>query len=86
MPIPPRPSPRETTLEMVRNIDREVRELRVSLANCRGDLVAEPKVTAALLTHLLVSSPELLRNLLIDTARRPRSLVAAHEPERDQPG
>ena len=59
---------------MVRNIGREVRELRAALADCRGDLVAEPKVTAALMVHLLVSSRELLQNLLIDTARRPQRL------------
>jgi hypothetical protein len=65
---------RETTDAMVRNIGREVRELRVALGECRGDLVAEPKVTAALLAHLLISSKELLQNLLIDTARRPRKI------------
>jgi hypothetical protein len=65
---------RETTVAMVRNIGREVRELRAALAECRSDLVAEPKVTAALMTHLLVSSKELLQNLLIDTARRPRKI------------
>ncbi len=59
---------------MTANICREVRELRAALADCRGDHVAEPKVTAALLAHLLVSSPELLQNLLIDTARRPRRI------------
>jgi len=74
MQIPPRTTPRETTEAMVRNIGREVRELRAALAGCRGDLVAEPKVTAALLAHLLVSSRELLQNLLIDTARRPQRL------------
>ena len=65
---------RETTEAMVRNIGREVRELRAALAECRCDLVAEPKVTAALLAHLLVSSKELLQNLLIDTARRPSKI------------
>jgi hypothetical protein len=65
---------RETTEAMVRNIAREVRELRAALADCRGDLVAEPKITAALMAHLLVSSRELLQNLLIDTARRPQRL------------
>jgi hypothetical protein len=74
MQIPPRSSPRETTEAMVRNIGQEVRELRAVLADCRGGLVAEPKVTAALLAHLLVSSRELLQNLLIDTARRPQRL------------
>ena len=65
---------RETTEAMVRNIGREVHELRAALVECRGDLVAEPKVTAALLAHLLISSKELLQNLLIDTARRPRKI------------
>ncbi|MCP9901948.1 hypothetical protein KBZ12_15415 [Cyanobium sp. Cruz CV13-4-11] len=65
---------RETTEAMVRNIGQEVHELRAALADCRGDLVAEPKVTAALLAHVLVSSRELLQNLLIDTARRPRKI------------
>jgi hypothetical protein len=59
---------------MVRNIGQEVRELRAVLSDCRGELVAEPKVTAALMAHLLVSSRELLQNLLIDTAPRPRRL------------
>ena len=74
MQTPPRPTPRESTEAMVRNIGREVRELRAALADCRGDLVAEPQVTAALMAHLLVSSRELLQNLLIDTARRPQRL------------
>lgn len=69
----PRPGdlPRESTAEMAGNSEREVRELRAALAACRGDQVAEPRVTAALLVHLLVSSQELLQNLLIDNARRP---------------
>jgi hypothetical protein len=77
---------RESTAQMAANIGRELRELRAALADCRGDAVAEPKVTAALLAHLLVSSAELLQNLLIDTARRPRWLMAAAEPDRDPPG
>ncbi|MEB3362498.1 MAG: hypothetical protein VKI42_10295 [Synechococcaceae cyanobacterium] len=70
---------REATEAMVCNIGREVRELRAALADCRGDRVAEPKVTAALLAHLLISGKELLQNLLINTARRPRSLVIGSE-------
>ena len=66
---------RESTAEMSANIDRELRELGSVLARCRGDRVAEPKVTAALLAHLLISSRELLQNLLIDTAQRPVRLV-----------
>jgi hypothetical protein len=38
--------------------------------------MVEPKVTAALLTHLLISSKELLQNLLIDTAQRPQRINA----------
>lgn len=62
---------RESTAEMAGNSEREVRELRNALAVCRGDRDGEPRVTAALLAHLLVSSRELLQNLLIDSARRP---------------
>jgi hypothetical protein len=65
---------RESTAEMAANIERELGELRPVLVRCRGDLVAEPKVTAALLAHLLISSRELLQNLLIDTAQRPLRL------------
>ncbi len=50
------------------------------------NVLALPKVTGAVLAHLLLSSRELLQNLLIDTARRPRSLVAAPEPEHGSPG
>ena len=49
-------------------------EIRAALANSRGDLVAEPRITAAALAHLLLCSRELLQNLLIDTARRPRRI------------
>ena len=71
---PAKPLPRETTAEMAANIGREVRELRAALAHSRGDLVAEPLITAAALAHLLLCSRELLQNLLIDTARRPRRI------------
>jgi hypothetical protein len=76
----------ESTAEMAANIGREIRELRGALDDCRGDLVVEPKVTAALMAHLLVSSQELLQSLLIETARRPRLLVAGPEPDPDPPG
>jgi hypothetical protein len=59
---------------MAANIGRELKELRSALAECRGDLVAEPRITAAALAHLLQCSRELLQNLLIDTARRPRRI------------
>jgi len=38
------------------------------------DLVAEPRITATGLAYLLLCSCELLQNLLIDTARRPRRI------------
>ena len=65
---------RESTAEMAANIGRELREIRAALANSRGDRVAEPRITAAALAHLLLCSRELLQNLLIDTARRPRRI------------
>ena len=77
---------RESTAEMAANIDRELWELRSVLARCRGDLVAEPKVTAALLAHLLISSRELLQNLLIDTAQRPLRLVKRPRQVKSQLG
>jgi hypothetical protein len=46
---------RENTEPMAANISREAGELRAALADCRGDRVAEPKITAALLAHRLVS-------------------------------
>ena len=86
MQIPPQPTPRESTEALVRHIGRELAEIEQAIRQCRGDLVAEPKLTGTWMAHLLISSRELLLNLLIDTARRPRSLVAAPEPGRDQPG
>jgi len=77
---------RENTEAMAANISREAGELRAALADCRGDRVAEPKITAALLAHLLLSTRELLQNLLIDTARRPGLLMAAAKPDGDQAG
>ena len=77
---------RESTAEMAANIDRELRELGSVLARCRGDRVAEPKVTAALLAHLLISSRELLQNLLIDTAQRPVRLVNRPQHVKSQLG
>ncbi len=67
-----RPLRRENTAEMAANIGRELREISTALADSRGDLVAEPRITAAALAHLLFCSRELLQNLLIDTAQRPR--------------
>jgi hypothetical protein len=65
---------RENTEAMAANISREAGELRAALAHSRGDLVAEPRITASGLAHLLLCSRELLQNLLIDTARRPKRI------------
>ncbi|MFN9659671.1 MAG: hypothetical protein ACK6BC_04745 [Cyanobacteriota bacterium] len=61
---------------MVRNIGRELAEIELAVRQCRGDLVAEPKLTGTWMAHLLFSSKELLQNLLIDTARRPQRINA----------
>ena len=74
MQTPPPFSPRETTEAMVRNIGRELAEIEQAMRRCRGDLVAEPKLTGTWMAHLLISSKELLHNLLIDTAKRPQRL------------
>ena len=71
---PTRPLRRESTVVMAANIGLELMEIRAALAECRGDLVAEPRITAAALAHLLLCSRELLQNLLIDTAKRPRRI------------
>jgi len=80
------PGRRESTPEMVSNIEREVRELRSVLARCQGDRIAEPKVTAALLAHLLFSSREVLQNLLIETAQRPVRLLPQSREEKTNLG
>ena len=59
---------------MVRHIGRELAEIQQAIRQCRGDLVAEPKLTGTWMAHLLISSRELLHNLLIDTAKRPQHL------------
>ena len=71
---PTRPLGRENIAVMAANIGRELRELRSALAHSRGDRVAEPRITAAALAHLLICSRELLQSQLIDTARRPRRI------------
>ena len=43
-------------------------------------------LTGTWMAHLLISSNELLHNLLIDTARRPRLLAAAPQPDPNLPG
>lgn len=69
MKTPPRPSPREITEAMVRNIGRELAEIEQAISRCRGDRVAEPRLTGTWLAHLLICSKELLNNLLIDTVQ-----------------
>jgi len=76
MQTPPRPTRRETTQAMVRNIGQELAEIEQAIGRCRGDLIAEPKLTGSWMAHLLISSKELLQNLLIDTARRPQRINA----------
>ena len=71
---PSRPLGRESTAVMAANIGREMREIRAALADSRGDVVAEPRIKAGAQAHLLICSRELLQNLLIDTARRPRRI------------
>jgi len=74
MQTPPRPTPRESTEAMVRNIGRELAEIEQAIGRCRGDAVAEPELTGTWMAHLLISSKELLHNLLIDTAIRPQRI------------
>ena len=74
MPTPPRPTPRETTEAMVRNIGRELAEIEQAIGRSRGDLIAEPKLTGSWMALLLISSRELLQNLLIDTAKKPKRI------------
>ena len=74
MQKPPVPTPRETTEAMVRNIGRELAEIEQRISHCRGDRVAEPRLTGTWMAHLLISSTELLHSLLIDTAKRPERL------------
>jgi hypothetical protein len=78
MQKPPHATPRESTEAMVRNICRELAEIEQAIDHCRGDRVAEPRLTGTWMAHLLISSNELLINLLIDTARRPRRLGLPH--------
>ena len=79
MPTPQKPTPRETTEAMVRNIGRELAEIKQSLATGRSahDRQAEARLTGSWLAHLLISSDALLHNLLIDTAQRPRRIGPA---------
>jgi hypothetical protein len=76
MQITPRSTPRESTEAMVRNIGRELAEIEQVISRCRGDRVAEARLTGTWMAHLLISSSELLHILLIDTARRPQRINA----------
>ena len=75
MQKPPISTPRESPEAMVRNIARELAEIEQAISRCQGDAVGEPRLTGTWMAHLLISSKELLQNLLIDTARRPRKIV-----------
>jgi hypothetical protein len=59
---------------MVRNIGRELAEIEQAIGRCRGDDVAEPKLTGSWMAHLLISSRELLHNLLIESVKKPQRL------------
>ena len=86
MQKPPQATPRECTEAIVRNIGRELAEIEQAIGRCRGDRVAEPRLTGTWMAHLMISSNELLHNLLIDTARRPRRFGLAHgQPHHPQP-
>ena len=61
---------------MARTIGRELAEIEQAIGRCHGDRIAEPKLTGTWMAHLLISSRELLHNLLIDTARRPQRINA----------
>jgi len=74
MQRPPRPTPRETTEAMVRKIGRELAEIEQAIGRCRGDHQAEPRLTGTWMAHMLISSSELLHNLLIDTTKRPERI------------
>ena len=86
MQKPHRSTPRESTKEMVRNIGRELAEIEQARRHCHRNGLAEPRITGIWLAHLLICSSELLQILLIDTARRPRLLVAAPESDLNLPG
>ena len=86
MQKPHRSTPRESTKGMVRNIGRELAEIEQARRHCHRNGLAEPRITGIWLAHLLICSSELLQNLLINTARRPRLLVAAPESDLNLPG
>jgi len=59
---------------MVRKIGRELAEIEQVIGRCRGDHQAEPRLTGTWMAHMLISSSELLHNLLIDTTKRPERI------------
>ena len=67
---------------MVGNIGRELAEIERVMGRCRGDGVAEARLTGSWMAHVLISSKELLHNLLIDTARRPGFLTPPSRQQR----
>lgn len=84
---PARPTPRESTEAMVRNIDRELVEIRQAIVRCRGDRQAEARLTGRWMAHLLISGAALLHNLLIDTAQKPRRIELSGTSSRaESPG
>jgi hypothetical protein len=54
MQKPPRAIPRESTEAMVRNIGRELAEIEQAIGRCRGDRLAEPRLTGTWMAHLLI--------------------------------
>ena len=69
MQTPLRPTPRETTEAMVRNIGRELAEIEQKMARCRGDALVEPRLTGTWMAHLLISSSELMHKSCDKAAR-----------------
>jgi hypothetical protein len=59
--------PRESSEAMVGNIGRELAEIKQAFDRCRGDRVAEPRLTGTWMAHLL-----------IDTAQRPKHSGVGH--------
>jgi len=69
---------------MVGNIARELAVIEQAITRCRGDAVAEARLTGSWMAHLLISSKELLYNLLIDTARKPQRIEPPRQSSRDR--
>ena len=56
------------------SIGRELADIEQAMGQCRGDAIAEPRVTGTWMAHLLISSKELLLNLLIEGAGKPQRI------------